>query len=53
MAENLYFAMAFFFGFTPEQVDRMEAKTAMKLVDGLKKNPGAAALKAITKGMGI
>jgi hypothetical protein len=51
--DDIYFAMAFYFGFTPKQVDEMDADTAMRLMEGLKRNSSAAGMRALAKGMGL
>ena len=49
----MYFAMAFFFGFLPAQVDEMDVDTANNLLHSLEKNKGAAGMKALSKMMGL
>ena len=49
----MYFAMAFFFGFLPAQVDEMDVDTANRLLQSLAKNKEAAGMKALAKGMGL
>lgn len=51
--DDIYFAMAFYFGFTPAQVDEMDVDRANQLMNGLKKNSGAAGIKALSKMLGV
>jgi hypothetical protein len=51
--DDMYFAMAFFFGFTPAQVDDMDIDRANRLLKGLEKNKEGAGMRALSKMMGV
>lgn len=52
-AKEMYFAMAFFFGFSQAVVDDMDLDYALSLMNGLKQNPQLAGMKAIGKMLGM
>jgi hypothetical protein len=52
-AEDVYFPMAFFFGFLPRDVDEMEVGTVLGLLDSLNKNAKLAGARAAGKLMGL